>query len=143
MQVGGGIVVCAAGWDLLRPETMARPAPPAPRRDVIASRAFYPLTLPLTVGPGRSRSRSPSARTTGERAHPAGDGTVESAGVTLIAATIFVCFRYADRILQRIGPTGTSVLIRLSAFILLCIGVQIAWSGVSALLGTLPARIGR
>jgi multiple antibiotic resistance protein len=31
-----------------------------------------------------------------------------------------------------------NVLLRLSAFILLCIGVQIVWNGVSALLRTLP-----
>ena len=70
------------------------------------------------------------------------NGTSSLAGVTLIAATIFVCYRYADRILRASGATGTSVLIRLSAFILLCIGVQIAWSGVSRARRTLPARIG-
>jgi multiple antibiotic resistance protein len=145
VQVGGGIVVCAAGWDLLRSSDDARPAPTtSPAAAVIASRAFYPLTLPLTVGPG-----SISVAITLGAHHPASVRNLlvtalsNLAGVTLIAATIFVCFRYADRILQRIGPTGTSVLIRLSAFILLCIGVQIAWSGVSALLGTLPQPVRR
>ena len=61
------------------------------------------------------------------------------AGAALIAATIYVCFRYADRIMRRLGATGTSVVLRLSAFILLCIGVQICWSGALALVGTLPA----
>jgi multiple antibiotic resistance protein len=145
VQVGGGIVVCAAGWDLLRSGEDAPPAPAAsPSATAIASRAFYPLTLPLTVGPG-----SISVAITLGAHHPASKptllvaGLANLAGVTLIAATIFVCFRYADRILRRIGPTGTNVLVRLSAFILLCIGVQIAWSGVSALIATLPAAVGR
>jgi len=59
-------------------------------------------------------------------------------GVTLVAATIFVAFRYADRPGRMIGETGMSVVLRLSAFILLCIGVQIVWNGVSALLRALP-----
>ena len=45
-----------------------------------------------------------------------------------------MCYRYAEPILKKLGTTGTSVLVRLSAFILLCIGVQIIWNGVHALL---------
>ena len=56
----------------------------------------------------------------------------------IIAATVFVCYRYADRLLRKLGETGTSVLIRLSAFILLCVGVQIFWTGASTLLAALP-----
>lgn len=37
-----------------------------------------------------------------------------------------------------LGPSGISVLVRLSAFILLCIGIQIIWSGYSALIGLPP-----
>ena len=59
-------------------------------------------------------------------------------GVSLVAATVFVAYRYADRVSRVIGETGMSVLLRLSAFILLCIGVQIVWNGASALLRSLP-----
>jgi multiple antibiotic resistance protein len=55
----------------------------------------------------------------------------------LVATAVFVALRYADRIIRRLGPTGTAVLLRLSAFILLCIGVQIMWNGVSGLWRTL------
>jgi multiple antibiotic resistance protein len=34
-----------------------------------------------------------------------------------------------------------SVIMRLSSFLLVCIGVQILWNGVSALLRTLPDMI--
>ena len=69
------------------------------------------------------------------------NGTADVVGALLIAATVFVCYRYAGRMLRILGETGTSVLIRLSAFILLCIGVQIFWTGASALLATVP-RLG-
>ena len=67
------------------------------------------------------------------------NGTADAIGATLIAATVFVCYRYADGVLRLLGETGTSVLVRLSAFILFCIGVQIFWNGATALLATVPA----
>ena len=69
------------------------------------------------------------------------NAVADAVGALLIAATVFVCYRYADRTLRRLGETGTSVLVRLSAFIVLCIGVQIVWTGASGLLATLPVNV--
>ncbi len=148
VQVGGGVVVCALGWDLLRQEaTVAAPAPQAsPAADAtdVASRAFYPLTLPLTVGPGTiSVAITIGANHSGSVRTLLVNGASELIGVTLIAATILVCYRYADRMLRALGATGTSVLVRLSAFILLCIDVQIFWNGASALVDSLGLARGR
>ena len=140
VQVAGGLVVCALGWDLLRQEsTEPGPAPPAGTGAAdIATRAFYPLTLPLTVGPGTiSVAITLGANHSHSMRSLLANGTSELIGVTLIAATILVCYRYADRMLRALGATGTSVLVRLSAFILLCIGVQILWNGASALVDSL------
>lgn len=138
VQVAGGIVVCAASWELLRAEHVLKVEMVSEPAD-IGTRAFYPLTLPLTVGPGTISI----AITIGAH-HPQSvrsllvEGTADVIGAVLIAATVFVCYRYADRMLRKLGETGTSVLIRLSAFILLCVGVQIFWTGASALLTALP-----
>ncbi len=139
VQVAGGAVVCAAGWELLRAESATKIAMASEPGD-IGIRAFYPLTLPLTVGPGTISI----AITIGAH-HPQSmqslllNGSADVVGAALIAATVFVCYRYADRTLRLLGETGTSVLIRLSAFILLCVGVQILWTGAKALLATVPA----
>jgi multiple antibiotic resistance protein len=138
VQVGGGLVVSTLGWRLLQGTGAVDTPPPgtaAGHRNV----AFYPLTMPLTVGPG-----SISVAITIGANHP---DSVRSLlinipatliGVTLVSGTVFVAFRYSDRLSRIIGETGMSVLLRLSAFILLCIGVQIVWNGASALLRTLP-----
>ena len=68
------------------------------------------------------------------------DSLAHVTGVLIVALLVFVTLRYADRIIRRLGPTGTAVLLRLSAFILLCIGVQILWNGASALWRTLACR---
>jgi len=57
---------------------------------------------------------------------------VLAASVT-IAATIYLCYRFADRIEGALGQTGSEALSRLFAFILVCIGVQILWDGFSEL----------
>ena len=51
-----------------------------------------------------------------------------------IAASVYVCYRYAERIAGALGENGTNVLVRLSAFILLCIGISIIWSGAGPLI---------
>jgi multiple antibiotic resistance protein len=45
-----------------------------------------------------------------------------------------VCYRFAPRTIALLGGNGVNVVIRLSAFILLCIGVQILWTGYSTLI---------
>jgi multiple antibiotic resistance protein len=55
-------------------------------------------------------------------------------GAALIAISIYLSYRFAERIARASGETAMNVIIRLSSFILLCIGVQIVWNGVSALL---------
>lgn len=141
VQVGGGLIVCALGWDLLRQEATVMNPTPVQQTSApdFGTRAFYPLTLPLTVGPGTiSVAITLGAHRSGTGVHSLFvNGASDLIGVTLIAATILVCYRYADAMLRFLGPTGTSVLVRLSAFILLCIGVQIFWNGASALVGSL------
>ena len=141
VQVAGGMIVCGLGWDLLRQDaTVPDPALAAdPAAADIGTRAFYPLTLPLTVGPGTL-----SVAITIGANHSHGmrtllvNGASELIGVTITAAIILVCYSSAHRMLRALGATGTSVLVRLSAFILLCIGVQIFWNGASALIESLP-----
>jgi multiple antibiotic resistance protein len=138
VQVAGGLVVSTLGWRLLQDPTITdKPSSAtAHRRSNIA---FYPMTMPLTVGPG-----SISVAITIGANHP---DSVRSLlisipatliGVTLVSASVFIAYRYADRLSRMIGDTGMAVLLRLTAFILLCIGVQILWNGASALLRTLP-----
>jgi multiple antibiotic resistance protein len=137
VQVAGGVVVSTLGWRLLQDPTITdKPATATarPQRNI----AFYPLTMPLTVGPG-----SISVAITIGANHP---DSVRSflinvpailIGVTLVSASVFIAYRYADRLSRMIGETGMAVLLRLTSFILICIGVQIVWNGASALLRTL------
>lgn len=138
VRVAGGLVVTWAGWGLLNQQPQSgsnadlAAASPAEVPD-----AFYPLTMPITVGPGSMTvaitlgSRRPQVADITEMGQIAGGAL---AGLVAIAVTIYVCYRSADVLERMLGKTGTNVLLRLSAFILLCIGVEIMWDGVSALM---------
>ncbi len=140
IQVGGGLLVCSVAWDLLRSEETQSEMSISPQsREQLAARAFYPLTMPLTVGPGTISV----AITLGAAAPRSGPGwaistAAAAAGALLLALAIYFPFRFAERLTRVLGKTGTAVLLRLSAFILLCIGVQILWNGVFSLLATVP-----
>ncbi|PMZ42809.1 MarC family protein, partial [Pseudomonas sp. FW306-02-H05-AA] len=52
---------------------------------------------------------------------------------------VYLCYAFSDRLALALGATGMSVVMRLSSFLLVCIGTQIIWNGLSALLKSLPA----
>ena len=143
VQVGGGLVVISTGWTLLRhDDDDAGKDAKRPCNDTnYMKQAFYPLTLPLTVGPGSITVAIAlgANRTEGSGWYwPVIAGLLIGAGV--IALTIYLSYRFAEKIAGALGEAAMNVVIRLSSFILLCIGVQIMWNGVSALLSSILPR---
>ena len=59
-------------------------------------------------------------------------------GSAFLAVTIYLCYGFANRLATVMGPTGMNVIVKLSSFLVVCIGVQIVWNGASQLLGSLP-----
>jgi multiple antibiotic resistance protein len=141
VQVGGGLIVIATAWELFqrKDEEVRKEVSQTIDREEILNKAFYPLTLPLTVGPGLISV----AITLGANAPPPGGGRVLMAllaalvASALIALSVFLCYGYADRLASRMGASAMAVVTRLSSFLLLCIGLQIVWNGVSTLLRNL------
>jgi len=140
VQVGGGLLITSIGWSLLQQREEGATAPSATtwRPEELATRAFYPLTLPLTVGPGSiSVALTLGANTSETGINRVALTVAMVTGVALISLSVYLCYRFAENIAHMLGQTGTSVFLRLSSFIALCIGVQITWNGVSTLLKSL------
>ena len=136
VQVGGGLVIMSTSWTLLNQkeaEARAQAKKKVTTQD-IANRAFYPLTLPLTVGPGSISV----ALTLGADQAPHQDSITRLiavvVGPAVLALTIFLSYRFAENLARLLGETAMNVIVRLSSFILFCIGVQILWNGIRALL---------
>jgi multiple antibiotic resistance protein len=142
LRVAGGLVVALSGWRLLNaPETHEdRKQEQAASAEGMEDIALFPLTIPLTTGPGTI-----SVAVALGAGHPRlfdGLGWFflgMTAAAVAMTATIWVTYRYADRLTQLMGPTGTRTITRISAFLLLCIGVQILINGIGDVLGPLLA----
>jgi multiple antibiotic resistance protein len=131
------------GWGLLnQPETETDPK----RAEVgkagfgsVEEKVFYPLTFPLTVGPGCIVVMlTLSAQASAKRG--ALDDVMAHVGISLavvaLSLTVLVSYRYAPKITERISAQTAYGILRIVAFVLLCIGVQITWNGVETLLKT-------
>jgi multiple antibiotic resistance protein len=146
MQVSGGIVIAMIGWSVLNqkdsapnPEKTSVAAVPAVTEveiDELREKAFYPFTFPITAGPGcivvmltLSVHATQSTISQTVLAHV---GLFTSAIV--LSASVYLCYAYAPKITHAVSPATVHGILRVIAFILFCIGVQIAWNGLSSLL---------
>jgi multiple antibiotic resistance protein len=146
VQAGGGLIVISNGWAMLKSKEEVDRGESVQKKvnlnDIFRS-AFYPLTLPLTVGPG---SISMAITLGANEPHHLGPNFLAIlaavVGSALVCVCIFVCYGFADRLAAIIGESGMSIILRLSSFLLVCIGVQIFWNGASALLRSLATAHG-
>jgi multiple antibiotic resistance protein len=142
LRVAGGLVVALSGWRLLNAPEKREGMDPEQTASTegIEDIALFPLTIPLTTGPGTI-----SVAVALGAGHPklfAGLGWFflgMTAAAAAMTVTIWVTYHYADRLTEMMGPTGTRTITRISAFLLLCIGVQILITGIEDVLGPLLA----
>ncbi|MEX3916828.1 MarC family protein [Paraburkholderia sp. BR10872] len=138
LRIGGGLAVAVAGWQMLNaPEP--EPAVDHPVKPVSASsasgKAFFPLTIPLTTGPG---SIATAIALNANRTHKLSAWLLSSFASLVISALVMLVIYYvysrAARLSQYLGVEGTRVAMRVSSFLLLCIGVQIILTGLTGFL---------
>jgi len=143
VQIGGGFIVISTGWEMLKRSDEEKEERPKGPQDMLPQdkfdNAFYPLTLPLTVGPG-SISVAIALGANAPNHYGMHHLVILAAivGSLVIAVSIFLCYGFADYLTRILGATAMSVIMRLCTFLLICIGVQILWNGVSALLASVP-----
>lgn len=141
LRLAGGIVIALSAWTLLNAEDEGRDRGAAleatASRDV-AHRAFYPLTMPITTGPGTISVAIALGTGGASDVNPLVFLVQALVTTTLICLLIFLLYRSSGRISRAIGRTGTTIVARLSAFLLFCIGIQVMWTGVAELVANLP-----
>lgn len=136
LQVGGGLVIGIAGWRLLNSKEMFGVAEIGTAdTDGLETSAFFPLTMPLTTGPGTiavtiALGTSPSIGTLGSAMGTFGALTAAMA----ISGLIYICYRFADRLETLLGRALTDALMRMFALLLLCVGIEIMWAGLQAMI---------
>jgi multiple antibiotic resistance protein len=140
VQIAGGLVLASTGWRLLNHSADADAHEQQATLDAAMQSAFYPLTLPLTVGPG---SISVAITMGAHLQQMSGDQYLARLplflsalfGMAAVCVLVWLCYCNAGKLVHALGPTGTTIVMRLSSFILMAIGVQIMWNGMSAAVG--------
>jgi multiple antibiotic resistance protein len=134
------MLVIASAWRLVNSpdadtERVARMAESF-TPEMAKARAFYPLTFPISCGPGSIAAAITVGVSLRDQNHVLSlvrlGGSIP--GIIVVSVTLYICLRFAAQMLHRLGDNGTAVFMRLSAFIMLCLGVQIFWEGSRELL---------
>lgn len=140
VQVAGGFMICRMGWQLLTSDDQVKgekeTARPDRRPGDIDNILFYPISFPMTTGAGTiSVILTLSAHEEEQNilSHLLNLGALFLA-ICLLCLLIYICYTNTARVIHRLGPRGEQIVNRLSAFLVFCIGMQIAWSGIKALM---------
>jgi multiple antibiotic resistance protein len=134
LRVGGGLVIAVAGWRLLNAKTGAtdKDVELENTPDGLRAAAFYPLTMPLTTGPGTIAVTIALGTSQPFASHTLSPALLGALLASLaISGLIYLCFRFADRMEGLLGRALTDAMMRLFALLLLCIGVEIIWRGIA------------
>jgi multiple antibiotic resistance protein len=137
VQVAGGLVLCSIGWKMMSQNSTASDENEKSIRTEAEANAsaFFPLTMPLTAGPGSMAV----ALTVGAHENVVSwPLTVigkfgAMVGLLLGVITVYFCYGYADKITRKLGESGSNVIVKLSSFIIFCIGLTILWHGLQEL----------
>lgn len=148
VQVAGGIVVAAIAWGVLnendstasvRRKKEESEEPSSSKFHALTEKLFYPFTFPITSGPGTLVTMlTLSAHVSSRKlsANLLGHAGIFAA-VVAVSIVVYFCYAYAPTIATKVSPSTAHGIMRVIAFIMLCIGVQIAWNGLAILLGSL------
>lgn len=142
IAIAGGLLLFHSAWHMLNRDPKLSESDKAALQTYLLDKAFFPLTMPVTAGPGAmavTLSLVPRLKTWRLFVFVQAAGTL--AGIALAAATVYVFYRFGAPIIRRMGRTGAATVSQVSAFVLLAIGVQIVWTGVRDLLLTLAPAI--
>jgi len=151
VQLSGGIVIASMGWSVLnerdaransRNKQEETDTQDESRTEDLEQKVFYPFTFPITSGPGTLVALLTLTAHISER--QISKNILAHAGVFLaivaLSVLIYFCYAYAPKITKVIPPNTAHGILRVIAFILLCIGVQIAWNGLAQLIASIVRR---
>ena len=136
VRIGGGLLVASTGWRMLHTSEGDEVHAAASEHTgglsdaEIMRRSFFPITFPLTTGPGTiAASITLGAKLPDTPTLYVVGAAVAAVGAALTAAVLYLVFQHATALLEKLGEVGRLVMMRLLAFILLCVGVEFMWTG--------------
>lgn len=139
IRVGGGLLLAYMGWSILNAQAKPQEDESQVSQDANSylSSSFFPFTFPVTVGPGSIAVLfTLSAHHNQKFSFPVDFenliGTL--VGLFFVSIVVYFCYVYSFTIKAKVGQMGAEAINRIMAFVTFCIGLQILWLGVDALI---------
>ncbi|MFT4024396.1 MAG: MarC family protein [Flavihumibacter sp.] len=139
IQLAGGIMICKMGWDSLsddkEPDHPSAISTTSPFEN-LKGKLFYPITFPITTGAGTISvlfTLSAHSAKAGIHNYFINTGAVLLA-VVCICILIYILYLNTKRFIQFFGSKGEKIINRIFSFLIFCVGLQIAVSGIKTLM---------
>lgn len=141
IQLGGGVLICRTALQWLGDSDSA--VKPTEGKDInpmhkpaIEAQIFYPITFPISIGPG-----SVSVILTLMASVSLKDGwargllsyAIIALVIVLMCLILYLFLSQGERIIRKIGNSGSIVINKMVAFFTFCVGVQIVMTGIAKL----------
>jgi multiple antibiotic resistance protein len=148
IQLAGGIMICKTGWDFLESPKLNNVEKPTSGKDnlshqtEIEGKLFYPITFPITTGAGTIAVLfTLSAQGANKNIYQ----YLINTGAIIIAVTgmcfvIFLCYINANRLIKYLGSEREKIVNNIMAFLIFCVGLQIAIEGITQLIHPLLSK---
>ncbi|RBQ04275.1 MarC family protein [Pedobacter miscanthi] len=142
IQLAGGIMICKMGWEFLSSDqktadssqVMDTEQPSSGYRH-IAGKLFYPITFPVTTGAGTISVLFTLSAHSESVSRP--DYYLNMVAilvsVLVMCLLIYIFYLNTKSIIHFLGTNGENIVNRISAFLIFCVGLQIATTGIKVL----------
>lgn len=145
IQLAGGIMICKTGWEFLSTGTKpsehstgGTPANDSLSYDRLQDQLFFPITFPITTGAGTVAVLFTLS------AHSANDNFTDYLlntaalvlSIIIMCALVYFFYLNTKTLLKYVSSNGEKIINRIVAFLIFCVGLQIAVSGIRALMKT-------
>ena len=134
LRIAGGLILTVLGFRMLFPSSAAENEQEDVRTfEQARGLAFTPLAMPMLSGPGSIAVIISMAAQISENP----SFLMRMAGYAVVGigilVTVIICWlvlRSSTKITKFLGPTGIDAMTRIMGFIIICIGVEFAVSGI-------------
>ena len=135
-------MICKIGWDFLSSDTQETPAVNSTEKiqldkiKVIENKLFYPITFPITAGAGTIAVLFTLSAQSADKDLSVYLVNMAALFVSVIGICIliFVFYLNTNRLISYIGTHNEEIINRIMAFLIFCVGLQIAAGGITHLI---------
>jgi len=138
IQLAGGIMICKIGWTFLSSDGSddadIKPTTPDEMDHIplVENKLFYPITFPITTGAGTISVLFTLSANGADKDMSLYLVNVAALLLSIIGICIliFICYLNTNRMVSYIGSHNEKIINSIMAFLIFCVGLQIAVGGI-------------